>query len=118
MDFYEELLKLDDEELEKVVREKINKLEEVSYEDNPNLDTIGYEIDYNPTKYLIELLNGEDTIGIDSNCFYVGYARRGLRVVYGLSYGHENLVSNDGNYYYLDDDSYVLEFCKYIREIK
>lgn len=116
MDFLEEIRDLNNEELKKLVEEKIKVLEEASYEDNPELDTIGYEIDYNPTDFLIELLNGEDTIGIDSNCFYVGYARRGLRVVYGLSYGHENIVSNDGNYYYLDDDSYVLEFCKYIQD--
>lgn len=116
MDFYEEIKDLEMEELEKVVKEKIKVLEEASYEDNPELDTIGFEIDYNPTNVLIDLLNGEETIGIDSNCFYVGYARRGLRMVYGLSYGHENIVSNDGNYYYLDDDSYILEFCKYIQD--
>ena len=44
MDFLEEIKVLDDNELEKVVREKIKRLEEEATDDT---HTIGYHLNYN-----------------------------------------------------------------------
>ena len=116
MDFLEVIKYLSDDELEKYLKLKIKELEEISIEDNCNIDTIGYKLDYNPENYNIEKLELKETFFIDIRCFYSGYIKKGLRLVYGVSYDNLGIVSNDGKYYYVDDDSYVLEFCKYIKE--
>ena len=114
MDFYNYLKELSDEDLVLTIKEKINQLEKKSKEDNTT-DIIGYELDYNPKEY--NLTKKEvDFFDVTIHCFYSGYVRKGLKVVYGLCYDNEGIVSNDGRYYYIDDDNYLIDFCRFIRD--
>ena len=115
MDFLEEIKDLNDEELKNLVKQRIEELEEISYEDNGNIDTVGYKLDYNPKEFGITDLELTEKFPVDIRCFYSGYVRKGLKVVYGIAYDGLGQASNDGRYYYVDDDSYVLDFCKYIQ---
>lgn len=118
MDFLDEIKDLSDKEIEKKVQETIEELEEISYEDNGEIDTIGYKLNYNPEEFNITELELSKQFPVDIRCFYSGYIRRGLRFVYGIAYDDLGLTSSDGRYYYIDDDSYILDFFKYIKNIE
>ena len=114
MDFLEEIKVLDDNELEKVVREKIKRLEEEATDDT---HTIGYHLNYNPEDYsVISNLDDDLSFSFGVSCYYGGYIRRNIKMVYGFCFDLNGIVSNDGNYYYVDTDDYVLEFCKFIKD--
>ena len=114
MDFLNYIKALSDEELEKVVIEKIKKLEEAK---GNKKETIGYQLDYNPTNIpFVESLDEDVSFGFGVQCIYNGYIPKGTRMVYGFCYDYNGVVSNDGKYYDVDTDDYVLEFCKYIRD--
>ena len=38
-----------------------------------------------------------------------------MKITYGIAYDERGLISNDGKYYYVDDDSYIYDFCRYIK---
>ena len=116
MDFLEQIQTLEGEELESIIQKRIDELEEISKKDNDDIDTIGYHLEYNPTEYYIEDTSDGKYFNVDVRCFYSGYIPKNTRMVYGMAYDNNRLVSNDGRYYYLDDDSYILEFCKYIKD--
>lgn len=113
MDFLEYIKILTDEELELAIKDKIEFLEQISYKQNEGTDTIGYELGYNPSIY--DLINDSNDIDITITCIYKGYIKKGLRMVYGIAEDNYGVCSNDGRYYYIDEDSYILDFCKYIR---
>ena len=49
--------------------------------------------------------------------FWSGYIPLKTKIVYGLAYGKAfNFDSNCGYYYYVDDDSYIYDFIKLIKE--
>ena len=84
---------------------------------NINKGTIGSKLEINPTDYHLE------------NCFedcyrftiqtWNGYIPKGTKIVYGSIFNeYNNTVCCGGNYYYLDDESYVYEFIKYIKKYK
>lgn len=115
MDFLEYIKKIDEKELEKVVNERIEELEEDEFLYIP--DTIGYKLDYNPSSFILNNidLNNLDTVEIRD--YYEGYIPYGTRIVYGIVYKEDKSIKSNGSrYYYIDDDSYILEFCKYIRK--
>ena len=116
MDILKEIEKLNEEELKKYTENRINNLEDESIKYNPNIDTIGFKLDYNPTNY--HLLDKEDikSLEIKVRCFYSGYIPKGIRIVYGMEYHNGSLATNNGNYYYVDDDSYIYDFCRLIRD--
>lgn len=116
MEFYRKIKNLSDEELESLVEKIIGELEENSIEDNPGVDTIGFVLDYNPKEFYILEKEEIKSFKVDFKCFYSGYVRKGMKMSYGLVYSGDGVVSNDGRYYYIDDDSYILDFCKYIRD--
>ncbi len=116
MDFLEEIRHLSDEELKKKVYDKIAELEEQSNEDNNNSKEIGYLIDNNPHCY--DLINTDKEIhSVGIRCIYNGYIPKGMKINYGIKYNlTSGLVSNNGRYYIVDDDSYLYDFCKYIKD--
>ncbi len=113
MDFLEYIKTLNDEELEIAIKDKIDFLEEISYDLNEGTDTIGYEIGYNPSIY--DLINNSKYTEMIVTNIYKGYIKRGMRLVYGRAEDYYGVNSNNGRYYYIDDDNYILDFCKYIK---
>lgn len=110
MDIVRKIEKLSDEELEQFVIERIDKLEKEQTEKEVS-DTIGYLLDCGNTN--LNLLESIDELVVSK---FDGYIPRGTRIVYGMIVnGYTGFATNGGNYYYLDDDSYILDFCKYLR---
>ncbi len=114
MYYYQEIEELTEEELKKYVQERIKDLELDSKVWNKGIETIGYNLDYNP----ISQLNDQKELFIDIRNVYGGYIPKGMRIVYGLSYNYDQdgLVGNDGKYYYIDTDDYIYEFCSWIKD--
>ena len=111
MNILENIIMLENKELNEYIK---NRIEILEYKKLLKNNTIGYILDYNPS-----ICNKEKdfTYTIDVNPCYVGYIPIGTRVVYGIVYNKElNTVSNGGMFYYIDDDSYIYEFCNYIKD--
>lgn len=84
MDFLEIIKVLNDEELEKVVKEKIKGLElEKSLDESSE---IGYILDYNPTRFDISVIDDMKCFELGISCFYTGYIKKGTKVIFGLFY--------------------------------
>ena len=117
MDFYNEIRNKSTEEIKEIVQRRIDKLTE---EKNQNeKDTfIGYELDHNPTEFYITEDTNTEQFGINIRCLYPGFLKKGMKVIYGMSYDYNGIASNDGRYYYLDDDSYLEDFVNYIKDIE
>jgi hypothetical protein len=47
---------------------------------------------------------------------YDGYIPKDTKVIYGFSIDQRKLLSNRGMYYKVDDDGYIYDFCKYIKD--
>ena len=115
MDFYNAIKELNDEELEETVKKLIHELEEVSNDINNNLDTIGFVIDANPEVPIFKNDSEKIRSRLSCNFLYSGYIPLGTRVVYGVKCFSQKGFHHGGCYYYMDDDSYILDFCKYIK---
>ena len=117
MHFYEEIQNLTEEELKTKVKKRIQSLEKKAKKNNPGYNVLGYHVDYNPEYH--ELITGEDdsrSIELDLRCFYNNYIWKGTKMVYGMFYNTEGKAGNQGSYYYIDDDSYIYDFCKFIQD--
>lgn len=111
MDFYEILHNLTTNEREIVVKARIEALEkedEEKHEDN----TIGFLVGHQPKSFMKE----HDSFGIDMRCFYSGYIRKNSKIVYAIHYNNSGMVTNNGNYYYMDSEDYLYDFCDYISQ--
>ena len=117
MNIYEMILKCkNDEELKELCKkciEKANKITKDNY-NNADFDAIGSVIGYNPS------FSFNDDIPFDSyrflNC-YIGFIPKDVKIVYGTAYHPDyKFFSNEGCYYYPDDDSYIYDFFKYIKK--
>ncbi|MBQ9019435.1 MAG: hypothetical protein IJ097_03925 [Bacilli bacterium] len=117
MNFYELIRKIPLEELETLINKKIEILEKKSKEKN-DFNYLGYKLDYNPLDYSITSKLDKKNVQIGLRCFCNGYIPKNTKIIYKVKIENNSLSSNDGCYYYLDDDSYILEFCKYIRNKK
>lgn len=114
MDFYEQIQNLTEEELERAVIQKIKLLETDAYQKD-DYDHIGYNLDYNPQEY--HLMEKEiDHFDLDVRCLYPGYIPKGTKMIYGMNYDNIGIASNHGRYYIIDEDDYILEFCKWIQD--
>ena len=115
MDLLRKIEKLTDDELTKFLRKRISLLEKKQMS-NMVSDTIGYLLDYNASIFdVLDFSNEILEVPIVSK--FDGYIPIGTKLVYGMSYFNPaKIVSNGGCYYYIDDDSYILEFCKYIKD--
>ena len=116
MSFYNQVNGLNEDKFNELVCKRIKKLEKKSLKYNPDFNVIGYHIQENIEKH--ELYDTEDGPSFDLTvrCFYNTFLRKGSKIVYGIVYDMQGNVSNTGSYYYLDDDSYIYEFCKSIQD--
>lgn len=114
MDFFEIIKELSDEELEKVVQQKIKDLEMEKLLDEPS--EIGYIVDYNPTRFDMSVIDDVKCFDLDINVFYTGYIKKGTKIIFGLFYDDIGNAKNDGCYYYMDDEGYICDFCRYIKD--
>ena len=115
MYFYDMIKDMSDEEIEKHVSYEIHDLETISKLNNIG-DIIGFKLDYNPSN--CDLTSKEDSciVPIQVRCFYGGYVPKGMKVVYGFAAGKNGMASNIGMYYIIDSDSYIYDFCKFIKD--
>lgn len=112
MNYYDEIVSLNDEERHEYVKNRINELEELAKKIESGVETIGYGVDYNLVR------QEENEIDVNVYNIYKGYIKKGTRVVFGLSYIiREKLLGNSGYYYYIDTDEYIYEFCDWIKDI-
>lgn len=118
MDFYEDIKDMSDEDIKKLLSYAIYNLENISKLNNDGKNVIGYDISYNPTNYNLLNKNDEDVLILDSVNIYYGYVPKNTKMVYALftDWNGNGLFSNEGRYYIIDDDSYIYEFCKYVRD--
>lgn len=52
-----------------------------------------------------------------TNFRWAGFIDETIRIGFGLEF-EDNMFTDDGNYYYLDDDTYIYEFAEYIKDKK
>ncbi len=114
MTFLEKIQTLPDKKMIKVVKRRIRYLEDKVKEDYPEDRIIGYHIDYN----FSYCGNEGETEGIELNCLYNDFITKDSKLVYGMCYSEDGFVGNRGMYYYVDDQSYLYDFCRYIRDMK
>lgn len=112
MDFLEYIKQLTDEEIVDMVSGIIQESENESRKYN-RTDFIGYNISANSENHYAS----KSHIQLKSRCMYDGYVPRDTKVIYGFVIDNDGLVSNKGMYYKVDDDSYIYDFCKYIKNI-
>ena len=106
-----------DEELKELADKIIKKNTESAMDINMNYGYIGQELDINPINYHITDSNFEPEYTFNTVPFWNGYIPLGTKIVYGGVYSEKyRTCSNRGSYYYLDDDNYIYEFFKYIKD--
>ncbi len=114
MKYLQKIQKLNDDKLKKFVKKRITLLEKKQIS-NMVSDTIGYLLDYNAS--IFDILDfSNKMLEVPTLAKFDGYIPLGTKLVYGMYYlNPAKIVSNGGCYYYIDDDSYILDFCKYIK---
>lgn len=112
MDFLKFIKTISDEELYSEVYSIIDMLEKDSKEIN-EIDFLGFNLSTNLENYR----SNDSKIHLNMRWIYDGYIPKDTKIVYGFSINNNGLVSNKGMYYKVDDDSYIYDFCKYIRNI-
>ena len=113
MDILEKVKMLKDKELDKFIEERINVLSEETKEKL----VLGEDIGINPTP--ISLTDFSDTLNyeVPYRSTYHKFIPIGSKIVYGLFHDEEaGIVLNNGCYYYMDDCSYINEFCEFIKD--
>jgi len=113
MDIYREIENLSEEELHQYTEERIKKLES---ERKIDIDEIGYLIDHKPRRLLIDDLDDNRNLEVALRCFYNEFIPKGTKIIYGLTFDQDRIISNEGHFYYVDDDSYIEEFCRFIQD--
>ena len=88
------------QELESLVKECIEYYTNEASKFNIECNTIGTDVGINPRNYS----NDEYDYGLNIWC---GYIPKNTRIVYGVYGFSNNRSSNHGQYYYLDDESYI-----------
>ena len=115
MKFLDKIKTLPEDKLDKVIKRRIRYLEDKSNKNNPDEKTIGYHIGYNPVYYGTD--DGEN-MEVNLRCVYNDFVSKDSMLVYGMEYSENGFASNRGMYYYVDDQSYLYDFCRYIREME
>lgn len=113
MNFYNNIKDMTDEEIEKYLSYEICSLENISKENNI-YGLIGYNLHFNPGK--ISILDKDKQAFIEEVKFHTGYVPKGTKVVFGCNTYENGMSFNGGEYYVVDDEEYVYEFCKSIKE--
>ena len=113
MNIYRQIENLSEEELKEFVEKRIQEVESKRQID---IDEIGYLIDHKPRRLLVEEQDDNKRYEITLRCFYNEYVPKGTKIIYGLTFNQDGIISNEGKFYYVDDDSYIEEFCRYIQD--
>lgn len=111
MDFYKELIKLNDKEIDELVDYRIEWLEQ-----DKDVNYIGYNAENNFVKHDVIENNNERSYNLTMRCFHVGFIPKNTKIIYGMIYSYDGNISNEGNYYYIDSHKYIKDFCKYIKD--
>ena len=102
-----------DEEIKEIVDFFISEYVEESKELNNGNHSIGRELELNPVKKFNHL---EFEIPNVVNR-WEGYIPLGTKIIYGTRVNPDGpTVCNGGSYYYMDDESYLYEFAKFIKD--
>ncbi len=116
----------DDKELRKLTIQCLKEAKKISKRLNYRTDYIGYDLGVNP-----KLKFDESTKEFYCPCNlidrWIGYIPKNIKYCYGYAVfkprdafnkdGEINaLVNNDGWYYYLDDEKYIYEYFKYLKD--
>ena len=116
MNFYEQLQGLSEEELTQKVKKRIQYLERVSKREHPLGGNLGYHMDDTPKAYSVYNTKFGTAFDLDYSCFYNNYIWKGTKMTYGITYSVNGVGANLGSHYYMDDDSYIYDFCRYIQD--
>ena len=97
----------------RLIKDAVNKSRGV----NPYYGLIGEQLEVNPSEYHFDLdldSSYEDVLSVD---IWNGYIPKGTKLVYGGCYNADSKIAyNAGEYYYIDDESYVYDFIKQLRD--
>ena len=107
-----------DEEIKQIVDEVIEKCIEELKELGVDLSvapTIGMDSDINYTKYY-KSENDNNDCNYKIQAAWTGFLPKGTKIVYGVVIDQYKDVANRGYYYYLNDNSYLYEFSKFIKD--
>jgi len=110
MDVLREVQALSSEEVEEYCNERIKFLEE--YYQKYSGRSLGYNVESYPT---FIYLNENDYSFVETHCFYGGYIPLKTKITFGFTWNGSG-YQNAGQYYYLDDTSYINEFVKFVRD--
>lgn len=109
----ETIQSIKENKLDKYVERRKRKLEKQS-KDEPLV--LGFDIDYNPQPVSYKELDDSLEYEIGATTCYPNYIPKNTKMVYAMYFNATTgKVSNNGQYYYIDDDSYIKEFCEYIK---
>ncbi|MBP5678845.1 MAG: hypothetical protein J6X28_03345 [Bacilli bacterium] len=119
MRFLNEINNLSEEQMKKRIAQKIERLERKSKTHNPKVDALGYLMDYKPTIKEFKWDGNKFTTSCKIRCFYNNFLPKDMKIVYGVSLDPTTRkLGNRGHYYYMDDQEYLYEFCKYIKGLE
>ena len=107
--------KYNDAYIKKIIDHYINKAQKESQDMNFNGDTIGFESDINKSFQEITDLNEVCELTISNNPIWFGFIPKDKKIVYSFEIVN-NISTNSGYYYYMNDYSYLYEFAKYIKD--
>ena len=115
MSILEEINNLDDDKLEEYVKNRVDFLEKESIKEE--IPTIGYFVDYLPKALDLTGYKKIFEVNIPSRITYSKYIPLYSQVVYHVQTNRNSLITtNDGGYYFVDDNSYILDFIKSIKD--
>ena len=107
-----------DEEIKRIIDERIQEETEYSLEDNNGETIIGADININPSQSFT-LKKEEEEYSQKCNGYYIGFIPKGTKLVYGIRVDNELCSQySGGSYYYIDDFSYIHEFAEFIKDKK
>ncbi len=118
MNIYEMIKKCsNDEELRDLVDSCIEVYTKLAYKENNFSTYIGTKLDINPVNSHIDDKLFEFDKYYEAVNVWLGYVPLGMKIVYGRYYNEKyKTSSHKGSYYYLDDDSYIFDFFKYLKK--
>ena len=109
MDFYQELIKLSEEERDSYLEKRLQSFQEMNQDNNR---IVGYHVGEQRSYCLDE----DENICMNVRCFHDGFIPENTKIVYGAFFTPDGKVTNKGNYYYMNDSSYIIDFCHFLMD--
>ena len=105
-----------EEELRELAEEAIEYFTNLAHKENKDSSFIGSDLDINPTNYHLAEKDFAGEKFVDGVNIWNGYVPKGMKINYGRFLDDTNKLSLcKGCYYYVDDDSYIYEFYRFIK---